>query len=929
MQSRGEAILRAIIDGGSASDLPAPQSRVEALLLELLESGAGGSLAIHVCTVDEYDAETGVPTIQDPDEKTIYLVPGDNETGSDLYIEWIYVDSNWEQFGSATIDLSDYALKSDLTGVVYNNTYATTSTGGAVKYNTSKGISVDNAGILTIYPAESGTIKSGSDTYKPIVPATQHEAAFYGLAEAAGDLTQISSPNAVGTYTDNAKSAIRRMIGSAGQDTIATDYASLSFPVSKGEHCIHGGKLYEAAQDIASSESWTAAHWTESTVGEELSDLKSAMTQLDDEKLDAPSTPGTATQVLVSDGEGGQVWGDIDAGEVVIDSTLSVAGAAADAKAVGDDFGYLLESGSNMEDISVLSQEGYKIINSDGTIAAGTLSNQIVYAFTITGYDGLFFKFTGRVGGENKIAFYSAETLANCSSSTLVGTVSSYTSATDNTVNSIPSGAKTVVIGAKSMTTMRGITNYKVSKANANLAAAYSTTKIYYVDEYCVYEGAVYRRKTYTGVAETTWDSTKWTLTKACDEIKTLNEHCFADVQYFDPTLFQIGSVNSDGEVITSQKYKVVTTNILTITDVTTITVATGYEVSLYYYDDNGDYLGSNGGLTTYQYATILAGSHIRVVIRIANSTDTLIDEQIPGLVHAVSFASEKAKRDATIAKNSEGALNALTAKMYQKGGTPIIHSLAPCILVAGQSNIDGRVPNADLPDTITPPFANIKNSINSTSGSFASSMTLPSSFGIDFSLYAALNDLGSTWYVIKKSMGGTSISPLGDSSYHWTPFYEELDDISKSLLYTFNTQIAQCVANNSNTFDIRALVWQQGEGDRADTSKKAALDYYKNFRCLIAYIRGIAGNERLPVVCGTVSHNSGQYDPIVEEATLRVAQEDPYVTCIDMSGATLLDSYHFDADSAVYFGYKAFDALIDFGVVSGTKINPTPPWED
>ena len=213
MQSRGEAILRAIIDGGSASDLPAPQSRVEALLLELLESGAGGSLAIHVCTVDEYDAETGVPTVQDPDEKTIYLVPGDNETGSDLYIEWIYVDSNWEQFGSATIDLSDYALKSDLTGVVYNNTYATTSTGGAVKYNTSKGISVDNAGILTIYPAESGTIKSGSDTYKPIVPATQHEAAFYGLAEAAGDLTQISSSNAVGTYTDNAKSAIRRMIG--------------------------------------------------------------------------------------------------------------------------------------------------------------------------------------------------------------------------------------------------------------------------------------------------------------------------------------------------------------------------------------------------------------------------------------------------------------------------------------------------------------------------------------------------------------------------------------------------------------------------------------------------------------------------------------------------------------------------------------------
>ena len=52
-------------------------------------------------------------------------------------------------------------------------------------------------------------------------------------------------------------------------------------------------------------------------------------------KLEAPSTAGTSGQVLVSDGNGGQVWGDIDAGEVVIDSTLSVAGAAADAATCG------------------------------------------------------------------------------------------------------------------------------------------------------------------------------------------------------------------------------------------------------------------------------------------------------------------------------------------------------------------------------------------------------------------------------------------------------------------------------------------------------------------------------------------------------------------------------------------------------------------
>ena len=36
---------------------------------------------------------------------------------------------------------------------------------------------------------------------------------FYGLAKAAGDTTQASSGNPVGTYTEEAKAAIRAMLG--------------------------------------------------------------------------------------------------------------------------------------------------------------------------------------------------------------------------------------------------------------------------------------------------------------------------------------------------------------------------------------------------------------------------------------------------------------------------------------------------------------------------------------------------------------------------------------------------------------------------------------------------------------------------------------------------------------------------------------------
>ena len=85
----------------------------------------------------------------------------------------------------------------------------------------SLGIYVYN-GYLYIYGALPATIKAGADYYQPIVPYYQHEAVFYGLAKAAGDSTQSSSSNAVGTYTTDAQTAINTMIGSVNKagDTI-------------------------------------------------------------------------------------------------------------------------------------------------------------------------------------------------------------------------------------------------------------------------------------------------------------------------------------------------------------------------------------------------------------------------------------------------------------------------------------------------------------------------------------------------------------------------------------------------------------------------------------------------------------------------------------------------------------------------------------
>jgi len=39
------------------------------------------------------------------------------------------------------------------------------------------------------------------------------------------------------------------------------DYGDLTFPVAKGDKCMHSGTYYTAAQEIAESEDWTPAHW--------------------------------------------------------------------------------------------------------------------------------------------------------------------------------------------------------------------------------------------------------------------------------------------------------------------------------------------------------------------------------------------------------------------------------------------------------------------------------------------------------------------------------------------------------------------------------------------------------------------------------------------------------------------------------------------
>lgn len=183
----------------------APTNDMDVATKKYVDDVKGAS--IHICSSTEYDSTTRIPTIQNPDERTFYLVPSEDGTSPDLFVEWVYINNAWEMFGSASIDLSNYVTNTD---------YATANDGGVVRVN-GYGLKINASnGIIQTSGATSGIIKSaiGSDAeYRPVTPLRQHESTFYGLAKASGDTSQSQSNNAIGTYTDEAKQSIKQMLG--------------------------------------------------------------------------------------------------------------------------------------------------------------------------------------------------------------------------------------------------------------------------------------------------------------------------------------------------------------------------------------------------------------------------------------------------------------------------------------------------------------------------------------------------------------------------------------------------------------------------------------------------------------------------------------------------------------------------------------------
>ena len=151
-----------------------------------------GGMKRHKCVDGEYDPETGLPTIADPEENTFYLVPSNNPSDNDEYTEYIYDEGKWEVFGSkgatgGAISRSTAEWEADPTyksapGVVYIYTdYAEDSQGNPLpgyKIGDGKSYVVDLQFLFTSTSAEEEK-EFWNNKVRVEVPDTQSETLIF------------------------------------------------------------------------------------------------------------------------------------------------------------------------------------------------------------------------------------------------------------------------------------------------------------------------------------------------------------------------------------------------------------------------------------------------------------------------------------------------------------------------------------------------------------------------------------------------------------------------------------------------------------------------------------------------------------------------------------------------------------------------------
>ena len=122
-------------------------------------------------------------------------------------------------------------------------------------------------------------------------------------AWAVGKRHGVDVPSTDQTYHNNSKYYAEQAAQASTGGLIAPTY-SASDTYAVGDHVIYGGNYYECTTAITTAEEWTAAHWTQRIVGEEITDIKEDVTDLKSAILLQEETIPDTTQTISFDSSG-------------------------------------------------------------------------------------------------------------------------------------------------------------------------------------------------------------------------------------------------------------------------------------------------------------------------------------------------------------------------------------------------------------------------------------------------------------------------------------------------------------------------------------------------------------------------------------------------------------------------------------------------
>lgn len=150
----------------------------------------------------------GVPDVQNPSTKVIYLTKDESVTGIDQYQEWIYdTTSSWDCIGDTSISLDDYVMKTQTAVSIGSNNTATAPNSfsqGSNNSNTTQSFtqgSNNTAGAYSI--AQGYNNNAGSNS---LAQGSNNKAGFYSLSQgesnSAGDYcVTVGYSNSANSYS--------------------------------------------------------------------------------------------------------------------------------------------------------------------------------------------------------------------------------------------------------------------------------------------------------------------------------------------------------------------------------------------------------------------------------------------------------------------------------------------------------------------------------------------------------------------------------------------------------------------------------------------------------------------------------------------------------------------------------------------------------